>query len=173
VGTLFRHLDFSLFHKVATQVPGVTLVLVGRIAGSQREMDELLGLGNVVHIPAVERHRVPEFISRFDVCLVPFKSDDVSKNVSPLKAYEYLAMGKPVVSVAMPALAADPVARDVTFAESADDFVVAVGAALDSSAPGMVRVPSGIAQAAWEGRYSTVSSAVRRAIPDFDDSGRS
>lgn len=160
VGTLFRHLDFELFRRVATEVSGVTLVLVGRVEGSEGEMASLLALPNVIHVPAVERRRVPEYVAAFDVCLVPFKNDAVAKNVSPLKAYEYLAMGKPVVSVDMPALHADPVAADVRFAHSREAFVEAVREVLDAPDGRQTQTDPHILDASWEGRYLSVRHAV-------------
>lgn len=166
VGTLFRHLDFDLFRRVATEIPDVTLVLVGRVAGSEEEMRPLMRMHNVVHIPAVERSRVPEFIAGFDVCLVPFRRDEVSKNVSPLKAYEYLAMGKPTVSVPMPALAEDAAAGGVRFARDGDEFVRAVCEALDAESDSRLTCDSSqVVGAAWEGRYNTVVAALSGSGP--------
>lgn len=167
VGTLFRHLDFDLLSRVAVEVPDVTLVLVGRVSGCEEEMARLTSLDNVIHIPAVSRELVPSFIAGFDVGIVPFKRDDVSKNVSPLKAYEYLAMHKPVVSVSMPALKDDPAAAGVVFARDADDFIRAVTNVLDGASRVLPVRPGGdlstgtkdpIRAASWEGRYRRVRS---------------
>lgn len=167
VGTLFRHLDFSLLSRVAKEVPDVTLVLVGRVSGCEEDMTRLTSLDNVIHIPAVSRELVPSFIAGFDVGIVPFKCDDVSKNVSPLKAYEYLAMDKPVVSVSMPALEDDPVAKGVIFTRDADEFVAAIRDVLDGSIRGSLSgaqngfstdTKETIRAASWEGRYRRVRS---------------
>jgi hypothetical protein len=42
------------------------------------------------------------YLAYFDVCLNIFKSGDLAKDVSPLKFYEYLATGKPIVSTPQP-----------------------------------------------------------------------
>ena len=41
---------------------------------------------------------MPQWIQAFDVCLIPFKKDTISLRADPIKLYEYLALGKPVVS---------------------------------------------------------------------------
>jgi hypothetical protein len=45
---------------------------------------------------------LPAYIQNFDVCLNVFRDGNLSKDVSPLKFYEYLATGKPVVSTPQP-----------------------------------------------------------------------
>lgn len=46
--------------------------------------------------------RCPQYLAHFDVCLNLFAPSDLSKDVSPLKFYEYLATGKPIVSTPQP-----------------------------------------------------------------------
>jgi hypothetical protein len=108
----------------------------------------------------VERGRVPGFVAGFDVCIVPFKVDEVSVNVSPLKAYEYLAMGKPVVSVPMPSLEADPVAKGVTFVTDHRSFVDAVRTRLDEGSGNLHLPQEMLREAGWDGRFETVRATV-------------
>ena len=43
------------------------------------------------------------YLKAFDVCMIPFREDDpFSLSCSPLKLYEYLATGKPIVSTNLP-----------------------------------------------------------------------
>jgi glycosyltransferase involved in cell wall biosynthesis len=51
-----------------------------------------------------------------DVCINPFKIDNVSLSVSPLKVYEYLACGKPVVSTPMEGLSREEAGEWIRFA---------------------------------------------------------
>jgi glycosyltransferase involved in cell wall biosynthesis len=45
---------------------------------------------------------IPAYIKAMDCCLNPYVTGELADHVSPLKLYEYLAAGKPVVSSAMP-----------------------------------------------------------------------
>ena len=45
---------------------------------------------------------MPELTEDVDVFILPFKVNDLTKSVSPVKLYEYFATGKPVVSTALP-----------------------------------------------------------------------
>lgn len=45
---------------------------------------------------------LPGYLSCFDVCLIPFKINIVTESANPIKMWEYLATGKPIVSTAIP-----------------------------------------------------------------------
>ncbi len=45
---------------------------------------------------------LPHFISSFDICMIPFKVTELTKSVNPIKLYEYLSTGKPILSTALP-----------------------------------------------------------------------
>src|SRR5262245_35880859 len=52
----------------------------------------------------VEYGRLPFYLHAFDVCIVPFKITPLTLATNPVKVYEYLSAGKPVVSVDLPEL---------------------------------------------------------------------
>lgn len=41
---------------------------------------------------------IPEFIAAADICLLPSQKNDIMKNIVPIKMYEYMAAGKPVIA---------------------------------------------------------------------------
>ena len=41
---------------------------------------------------------MPNYLIKFDVCLIPFKKNKVTEAVDPVKLYEYFSLGKPVVA---------------------------------------------------------------------------
>lgn len=46
--------------------------------------------------------RIPEFVAAADVCLLPFQLNDITREVVPIKMYEYMASGRPVVATSLP-----------------------------------------------------------------------
>ena len=44
---------------------------------------------------------MPQYLYHFDACLIPFKVNSITEATDPVKMYEYLSAGKPVVSVAL------------------------------------------------------------------------
>ncbi|UCD92968.1 MAG: glycosyltransferase family 4 protein [Methanobacteriota archaeon] len=85
--------------KVEENIPGVDLMIVGD--GAQRkELEDLvqdLGLSESVHFTGrVPYEKVPIYMNASDVCLAPKRV--LSSGYSPLKLYEYMACGKPVIA---------------------------------------------------------------------------
>jgi glycosyltransferase involved in cell wall biosynthesis len=65
----------------------------------------LAALRNVRLIPAQPYHRLPAFVFHFDVCSIPHAVTDFTHSLDPIKAYEYLAAGKPIVCTAVRGMA--------------------------------------------------------------------
>jgi glycosyltransferase involved in cell wall biosynthesis len=177
IGAIFEYLDYDLLIATARAFPEGSLVLVGPVrdaAGAAR----LRGEPNVAWVGPQPQARVPEFAAAFDVCLSPFRAGAVRRAVNPLKIYEYLAAGRPVVSTPLESLADDPVARYIRFAEGEAAFVGAVrealaqedGAAVDAG-PAVDRVGTAVARArrealrayTWEALGDRVAAILERA----------
>lgn len=59
---------------------------------------------NIAFLGAKLQEELPAYIKSFDVCLIPYKGEEFLKACQPTKAFEYLAVGKPVVSSWIPEL---------------------------------------------------------------------
>ncbi len=83
-----RHMDWS-FVFVGKPLPGVN-------TGGLKDLKN-------VHFLGLKPYKeLPSYLARFDVCLNLFRSGGLAKDVSPLKFYEYLATGKPIISTPQP-----------------------------------------------------------------------
>lgn len=96
VGNIERRLDYDLLLKVLKQLPNWRLVLAGPVDKTFIPK-EFFNHSQITFVGAVPHHQVPEIVHSFDVALIPFKCDEVSAGIYPLKLYEYLATGQPVV----------------------------------------------------------------------------
>lgn len=106
VGGINAKVDLALLAAVAERRPDWTLLLVGPLGYGldSAEVERLRALPNV-HLPGpVPPEQVPAVIAACDVCLIPYKLTEQTRHVNPLKVYEYLACGKPVVATALPEL---------------------------------------------------------------------
>lgn len=133
VGTLDDRLDIPLLQQVAQGLPEVTFVLAGPLRAHLVDISPLTPLPNVHLLPTQPYGRVPAFIAHFDVCLIPYKINDYTREVSPLKLYEFLAMGKHVVATPLPYVR--QAADYIYLAESADQFMTAIQQALIGPPP--------------------------------------
>lgn len=94
-GSLQRRIDVSALCRLSADLPDWTLVLVGPMQEPQW-FAGLAGRDNVVVRPAEPRPRVLAMMGAADVCLVPHLPE--TEGMSPLKVYEYLGAGAPVVA---------------------------------------------------------------------------
>jgi glycosyltransferase involved in cell wall biosynthesis len=68
----------------------------------QAALGDLAGLPNV-HLTGERPHtELVDYVRHFDVCIVPYVNSVYTATVVPTKINEYLAVGKPVVSTALP-----------------------------------------------------------------------
>jgi glycosyltransferase involved in cell wall biosynthesis len=132
VGGLHRHVDVALLAELARMQPGWRIVCVGPI---QRPCPELRRLPNVSLLGPRDHADIAEHIAGFDVCLVPYVRSAYTDTVSPTKLLEYLAMGKPVVATALPAVA-DLTRRFGDVVTIAPNDPVAFVAAVQAALPG-------------------------------------
>lgn len=108
-GAIARWLDFGLLREAARRRPGWRFVLIGPVYDEEGRR-ALAGLSerNVLWLGPRPYDSLPGYLSAFDVALIPFVVDEITRATSPLKLYEYLAAGKPVVATPMPECLAHP-----------------------------------------------------------------
>ena len=129
-------IDLDLVADLARRRPDWSIVLVG--PRNQGDVETRVGSGgmprNVHFFPAVAHALAPAVIARFDVGLLPSAHHDVMQASFPLKFFEYLLCGLPVVARPIPAL--EPFRAWFTPATSAADFEEAVAGALHADSAG-------------------------------------
>ena len=126
VGVLREWLDLEpVFDALKTLDKEIKMVIVGK-EGRFKEnllLAERCGvLDRVIFKGMIRYPEVPKYISAMDVCVIPFKDDDISQNAVPLKLFEYMACGKPVISAELPGVKG--VAADkILYASTAGEYV--------------------------------------------------
>jgi len=126
------------------------------------DMSKLEALLNVHLLGHLDREVLPQYLKGFDVCLNPFKENQLTSTVSPLKFYEYLASGRPVASIPMPEIAG--FAGVIEFGQGALGFTEAVARALQDT-PEKKSQRREMAQAnSWESRVEFMSEKIGRHL---------
>jgi glycosyltransferase involved in cell wall biosynthesis len=126
VGTVSHWFDMALIQKLLDAYPRLSVVCIGPAEVDlepYRQIDRLHFLGSRSY------DDLPRYMARFEVLLIPFIINELVQAVNPVKVYEYLATGKPVVATAMREL--QPLGRVCYLASEHDTFVAEVGTALD------------------------------------------
>ena len=99
LGAVEHWIDLDLIEYLAGRLPQYSFVFVGP---AHVETSRLSRYDNVFFLGRKSFDDLPSYIAAFDVCMNPYILDDVASGCSPLKLYEYMAAGKPIVSVRMP-----------------------------------------------------------------------
>ncbi|MBT5502708.1 glycosyltransferase [Candidatus Falkowbacteria bacterium] len=99
-GTIEDRLDFDLIATLAKKHKDKQIVLCGPIwPVVKHEFNKKLGkYKNITTTGRIKYQDAPSYINKFDVAIIPHKINNFIKSTNPMKMYEYLACGKPVVT---------------------------------------------------------------------------
>ncbi len=150
-GSLASWLDCDLINAVARARPSYSIVVLGPdLDGSRSRLDA--SLDNLHILSAMRYSDLPRHAVWFDVCLVPFVINQITLATSPLKIFEYMALGKTTVSTDLPECRKY---KSILIAPTADEFFAAVDRALE-----MASEPEAVAMARKEAAENTWASKV-------------
>jgi glycosyltransferase involved in cell wall biosynthesis len=153
-------LDLSLLAETARLRPGWSLVLVGpRGAGDPGgDLTALDREPNVHLIGSREPSALPGVLRGADAGLIPYAINDLTRAVFPMKVYEYLAAGLPVVATPLPALEG---VAGVEAVRDAGELVEAVERELALNSPARRAQRSREASGhSWDSRIEEIEAAL-------------
>lgn len=160
VGVLQNRLDVGLIKTAAEAMPGVSFVFVGPVI-DRAHFAPLNGVSNVHFLGPRSFEHVPAYVGSFDACILPHEQSELTTSMDPLKLYEYLAAGKPVVATELPLNQPPDLVRAVAGAEA---FVAALAEALDGRwRPSQASLRRYLAEATWSNRVDVVVGHLREA----------
>ncbi|HWU76436.1 MAG TPA: glycosyltransferase [Rhodanobacter sp.] len=161
-GSIHEWIDLELIEWLALQRPKWTFLLVGHAAVN---VSRLRALDNVKLVGPQPYADLPKWAKAFDAAIIPYRHNRQVENANPLKLREYLATGKPVVSVSHPEI--NKFSRWIEIAEDREAFLAGLERALtDNSAAAVSQRMASVANQTWDNRVlevlDEVSSALKR-----------
>jgi glycosyltransferase involved in cell wall biosynthesis len=168
IGRLNDRVDWPLMEEICRARPDWHVVIVGPEYAAGR--DTIAALARLAHYPnahriaAIPPDAMPACVAALDVCLIPYRLTTLTLAINPLKVYQYLAAGKPVVATRLPALS--PFGDEIACASGADESIDAIEAALASIGdPGIERRRQDyVRQFDWTVVAATRLQALSRAL---------
>lgn len=97
-GAIDNWLDTEFIEKLARSISG-SIILIG-----QNNLNKKLKSNNIYFLGEKDYQILPQYLKQFDVCLIPFKLNSLTKAVNPVKIFEYFSQGKAVISSTLPEL---------------------------------------------------------------------
>ncbi|WP_060666662.1 glycosyltransferase family protein [Bacillus sp. CHD6a] len=99
IGAWAPWVDEALIRKLAYALPTIQIILIGIEFDKKFRLHDIPNITYLGHLP---HDQLALHLSTFSVCLIPFKVNSITLATNPVKMYEYLATGKPVVSTNLP-----------------------------------------------------------------------
>ena len=131
-GTLHpERLDIDLIESIARRLSCGSLVFIGPNMLPKKDEIKLRNLKNLFILNATSYFQLPEYMRAFDCCIVPHKISPYTESLNPLKSWEYLAAGKPIVSTKVAGFRDYP--EHVYLASNVEDFLAGIRKALDEN----------------------------------------
>lgn len=152
--------DFKLIKYCAKQNPGFSFILIGPIGHGDSTMVEKLPREKNIHYFGERPYdTLPNYVKAFDVCLIPYRLTPYTHACFPLKLFEYLAAGKPVVSSNLPAI--DGVRHIVYIGDNPDNFNRSIREALEEDNLERIKVRQKVAdENSWDKRTMLIKRII-------------
>jgi len=153
-GFLKKQLDWPLIGRLVERHADWSFVFVGPVAPHAEVEAAISALGkreNVFFLGGRPVDRLGAYAQHFDVCVMPYRVDDYTQNIYPLKLHEFLATGRPIV--AAPIRSLEEFTHVVSIACTDDEWSAEFDAALRPDAKDAARVEARRSVAArhdWE-----------------------
>jgi len=156
-GAIANWFDLELMQYIAEQRPNYSFVLLGGVF--DMDVSALENLPNVKLLGQQPYETMPQYLYHFDVCLIPFLINPITEATDPVKVYEYMCAGKPVVSVALPEL--EPYKELLYLAHNKDDFLSQLDQAVLEKDNDLINRRKAFAQQnTWEQRILLIEDAI-------------
>ncbi|WP_078381391.1 glycosyltransferase [Sutcliffiella halmapala] len=154
IGAWAPWIDDRLISRIATKMKDVEIVIIGTEFGKKFNLNN----PNVTFLGHLPHKDLAEYLTSFSACLIPFRINPITRATNPVKMYEYLATGKPVISTNLPECSL--VHQHVDIANSHVEFMEKLSYRLHD--PGNLQNRINFAlQNTWEHRITDAISLIR------------
>jgi GT2 family glycosyltransferase/glycosyltransferase involved in cell wall biosynthesis/SAM-dependent methyltransferase len=163
-GAIASWVDLALLAALAHRFPAATLVFAGGVFHDV-DLSAIEALPNVRLLGQRPYAEMPQLLWHFDLCIIPFLVNEITEATNPVKFYEYLFSGKPVVAPRLTELL--PFADLCYLADGQDDFLAQVERALAEPVDAPVRQRRRQVAAAndWRERHLALWEATAATFP--------
>lgn len=162
VGKIQDRVDFDLVEKCLRTYPNNTFVFLGPIYSQNKKIEQLKRTyDNIVFKGDIHYNDLAVNMKEFDIAIIPHKVDEFTNSMNPLKIYEYLASGKPIVSTCV--AGSDSLSPFIFSARSSNDFVKKLGYLINNQNeynPSDV-ISSISSECSWESRTSEILKLIK------------
>jgi glycosyltransferase involved in cell wall biosynthesis len=117
-------LDIDLLSTLAARQPEWNFLLIGPVICPESLLLPLKNMKNINFTGSLAYQQAAQIVAQSDVCILPHTQDELTKTLDPIKLYDYLATGKPIVATNV-AMHAD-IKQYISIVTGVDEFERAV-----------------------------------------------
>ncbi|MCE5267987.1 MAG: glycosyltransferase [Planctomycetaceae bacterium] len=163
-GAIAHWFDARLVAELARLRPDWRFELIGNTYSAN--LEPLKGLPNVQLHGEMPYAQLPRCIARWHCCIIPFVRNPLTEAANPMKVYEMLAAGMPVVAVDLPELRPIAAAGLIELSNDASGFANKIETLVAAQSPVRIAACQEFArQNTWSARYREMSAAIAPLIP--------
>lgn len=160
-GNIQSRFDFALLSEVASRLPHIDFRIYGWVWKDVQDRADVVERENKnVHFYGRFDHTdLPSIMQEWNVAIVPHKNDRLTQSMNPMKVYEYLAAGKPIVATDIEGLG--QLKDQVVTASDAESFSLAIQEALKDDTPEQKQARrSAVRKHTWEARVEEMLNTI-------------
>jgi glycosyltransferase involved in cell wall biosynthesis len=159
VGTIHPdRIDVELIAGVAREMPDWSIALIGPNHLYPETMQQLKALPNIYFVGPVPYAQVPAYMRAFDVCMTPHRVTPFTESLNPIKLWEYLAVGKPIVSTDVAGFRDFP--RWVSIASTSREFAEAARRGLEEDPAVSAERRAEALKHSWAARVDAIEAVI-------------
>lgn len=168
IGKINIRLDFELIHNIAKNKPEWHWIFIGPVefSADKKLMNKLKYFKNTHFIGEIPHFEIPKYLKYLDVLTIPFVLDEYTKNMNPLKLYQYLACGKPIVSTNLPEVAEFSRQHPdiLKIADNKEKFIEYIELSLKEKNPELIQKRINLAKNnTWNKRTEVISNIIDKS----------
>lgn len=164
-GVIDERFDIELIRQAADAKPDWHFVLLGPII--KIDAATLPQNNNIHYLGAKSYDELPQYLSGWDIALIPFAINESTRYISPTKTPEYLAGGKPVISTAITDVV-NPYSNEglVHIVQTGNELVekATTELSITDKTEWLTRVDSYLATISWDATWASMDELMQQEI---------
>lgn len=157
-----ERLDRDLLADLAARQPQWQILMIGPVICPESFLLPLGAMNNIHFLGSLPYHTAAQIVAQSDVCILPHKVDALTRSLDPIKLYDYLATGRPVVTT--PVAMHEAIKPYVSIASTAAGFETAVLNALKESGTKALERRKVAMSHVWDTRKEDVLAVLRLRV---------
>jgi len=166
-GALAKWFDYELILSLAKARPNYEILLIGWNYDQSINHYPIHDYPNITVIGPIDYQALPQYACWFNVSTIPFRINEVTESTSPIKLFEYMALGHPIVTTDMPECRKY---RSALVAKSHEEFISLIDVAMQRcDNPDYLRtLVEEAKENSWECKARDIATILRKNLVGYE-----